>query len=277
MDYNVKLNLGIGDILFSRAILDNQKNNFEKFIISPNLDSYNWSRRPTFEDIEFTLNFFKLVFNKPHYVIDGPNKDYPLRYLHTFTSLDGFDMIKPSLADDVCEGKPLDIGKYLILNMRIKELPLPMFAPQSKEFFDVLNKLSNKYKIVLVGERKIPPWPENNIYVNMKGGSMYSIYEDIINNIPKENIVDLTYDNYDDITDKLKDLRQMFVYLRDAYYNITLGCGGGFCQALAVGNVIGVYPQHNTFDDDGKLRKYEYEHIHLYNNMVEFIEKLKSI
>lgn len=276
MEYKVKLNLGIGDILFSRAILDNQKERYDRFIISPNIDSYKWSRNPNQDDIDFTLKFFNMVFDKPHYVIDGPNKDYPLRYLHTFTSLDGFDMIKPSLADELCDGEPLNIGKYLLLNVRVKELPLPMFEPYKEKFFKTLKKLSKKYKIVLVGEKTIPPWPENKIYIGMKGGSMYSIYDDIIKVVPIENILDLTKE-LSDVTDKLKDIRQMFLYIRDAYYNITLGCGGGFCQALAAGNVIGVYPEKNTFDDDGKLRKYEYDETYLYSDMTSFIEKINSL
>jgi len=274
--YKVKINLGIGDLLYSRSILDNLSYKYKKVIISPNIESYNTYREPNKDDLAFTMSMLKMLFKEPYYTIDVPNKNYPPRFAWTFSSIDRVDIVKPNLSDELCEGQPLNIGPYLVIPTRVRELLITEYNTQIKaRFLNILKKLSAKYKIVLMGERELLKYKEQVILKDR----VYSMYYDIINVIPKDRIVDLTFTTLNAIKgNRIAKIKQECLYMRDAEYNITFGNGGPFCMATAVGKVIGYYSKNNPCDVNPILFKQKnYPGTFIYDNIEAFFLKLNSL
>lgn len=274
--YKVKINLGIGDLLYTRAILDNLKKKFKRVHISPNLNVYKTFREPNNKDIDFTLKMMSLIFNDPYYIIDPPNMNYPERFAWTFSCIDRFEIVKPNLSDTLCEGVPLNIGPYICISTRFRELPIKEYNEQIKEkFIDIVKRLSNIYKIVLMGERKLLKYKEHDILKDR----VYCMYDDLINIIPPRRLVDLTFNDLNSIDeDRIKKVKQECLYMRDAEYNITFGNGGSFCMATAVGRVIGYYTKNNPCDVNPFIFKHKrYSGVFVYDNINEFFLKLENI
>jgi hypothetical protein len=110
-------------------------------------------------------------------------------------------------------------------------------------FIAALRKLSQRYQIVVMGEREIE---YNEEYRYHGEAHIYCIYEDLKQHLP---IVDLTVPKLGLTSPSLRKLREDCTIMRDAKCCIVLGHGGGPCLALAVGQVLGFRTdEHPTLD-----------------------------
>jgi hypothetical protein len=274
--YKVKINLGVGDILYARAILDGQKNMFKKVYISPNFNVFNKQSSPTKSDIEFTNTLLQMIFKPPYYNLDLPNLNYPEKYAYTFNKVDRFPLLKPNLEDTLCDGKPLKIGPYILISTRVREISINEYTREIKDkLMDLLEKLSKKYMVVVIGERDLL---KNCEYSFLKD-RMFTIYDDIKSSIKADRLVDLTFQSWNNINnDRMTSFKQDCLYMRDADWNITLGNGGNFCMATSVGKVIGYYTKKNPIDATPLVFKNtSYAGIHITDDLTEFFNKLKSL
>lgn len=274
--YHVSINLGIGDMLYTRGTLDTLKEKYSKIVLSPYIDLYKEVISPTREDMIFTNSLLNLIFKPPFYHIDQPNQRYPHRFAYTFHVMDGLPITKPDLADELCEGEPLNIGPYVLISTRIREITKKEYDKDIKKpLMASLKKLSEKYKVVVMGERSLKKCLQHNVCADF----MFIIYDDIKRAVPKDRLVDLTFSSIDEIKDdRLKKFRQECLYMRDAEWNITLGNGGNFCMATAVGKVIGYYTPTNKIDAtpfafNGK----SYPGVHVFNELKKFFAKIDSL
>ena len=108
-----------------------------------------------------------------------------------------------------------------------------------------MNKVANKYKIVIIGDKTLPNWREFKMF-----DDIFVIYDDIIKNIPKEKLVDLTFDSLD--SGSLSHIQQDCVYMRDAVNNIIIGAAGCWWLAVVSGKITAYYepnsdPHYNDF------------------------------
>ena len=278
--YKVTINMGIGDMIHARGILDAQKQNFKNVYISPNMNSYTTARQPKPEHIQFTQKLFEYLFKDPYYIIHPPNSPFPQRSEFLFHSLDNLPLIKPELSDELCEGKRLNIGKYIVISTRVRDIPRKEYNELIKpRFLEILKLLSDEYKIVLIGERHLVKYLEHDILLNRD--TMFLLYDDIINNISDDKIIDLTFDNVDELhDDHFTRLKQECLYMRNAVWNITFGIGGSFCMATAVGNVVGYCSSHTVLGGNTISQLYDnnkYQNIKISTNLNVFFENLMNI
>lgn len=288
MEYNVKfsdvqgdiykttINIGLGDMIYTRGILDNQKHKFKKVIISPNIHVYNMLISPKQSDTDFTYDMLRSLFRPPYYEIAEPNRPFPHRFAYTFHAIENFPVIKPNLEDELCEGKPLRIGPYILINTRIREITKQEYNKSIKDrLIKTLRNLSKKYKVVVLGERSLRKCLQHEIFSDM----MFVIYDDIKKAVPRERLVDLTFESFEALTtDRIKKIKQECLYMRDAEWNITFGNGGNFCMATAVGKVIGYYTPNNKIDATPlAFKNTTYAGIHVVDDLEVFFNKLDSL
>ena len=102
-------------------------------------------------------------------------------------------------------------------------------------FFETLKNVSKKYKIVVIGERAVE---YNEEYTQHGSDQVYSIYNDIVTNIAKDRLVDLTVPSLGITTPNLENIRKDCSVFRDAKFTIMIGFGGAFCLSATTSNVI---------------------------------------
>lgn len=230
MKYQVRIHLGIGSILYIKAQLDNVKANYEEILIEPNYKLLKIYRENTKECFEFTTKLVEQLFSEPPYKIvdkvEGGDKDHE----DIFTQ-DWIKPVKPQLARYFCSDNKEIEGDYITLTTKVRYLHRDHYDMIKGDFFKALKNQSKP--VVLLGERVMAKNQETNIYGDKQ---IYSIYDDVMNQ--GLNVIDKTVDvlyntpNYD-LFKKDCDI------MHHAVYNVTLGIGGNFCMATAVGKVVG--------------------------------------
>lgn len=277
--YKVRINLGIGDILFARSVLDAQSKRFDKVYISPDYNIYTDTRQPNKKEKRFTKELLELIFQPPYYHLETKRiEEYPHRFCQTFNTLDKFPLVLPQLSDVLCEGTPLNIGPYITIATRVREVPIKEYEKFVKErFLEAVLKLSNHYKIVIMGEQELANYKEHKIL----DGQVFTIYKDLIKTIPKDRVLDLSFKNVKNIKEnRMTRFKQECLYMRDAEWNIVVGNGGNACIAATIGNAIGYFSPANP--------KGDYYHrmfngtqlhtgVHYTKDITKFLEKLNDI
>lgn len=274
-EYRVKINLGIGDILIARGILDAQKENYDKVYVSIDYKTYERTRQPKQVDKDFTYQLLDMVFKPPYYCLEKSETDYPHRYGYTFHTIDKFPLIPPNMSGILCEGKSLNIGPYITVSTRVREIPIKEYEKDiKKKFLDSLIKLSEKYKIVIIGERELVKYPEHDFLKER----IFTLYNDLIKTLPSNRVVDLSFSNINNIKNRMESFKQVCMYMRDADWNIILGNGGDGCISISIGNTIGYFTRNNTGDPFPFIfDNQSFPGIHYTSNLNLFFDKLKDI
>jgi hypothetical protein len=277
--YKVRINLGIGDILFARGVLDRQSKTFDKVYISPDYNVYNDTRQPTKKETDFTNKLLELIFQPPYYHLETERiEEYPHRFCQTFSTLDNFPLVVPQLSDVLCEGKPLDIGPYITISTRVREVPITEYEEKvKKQFLKKVLELSETYKIVILGERELSEYKEHEILA----GQVFTLYKDLIETLPKNRVVDLSFKNVKTIREnRMKRFKQECLYMRDAEWNIVVGNGGNSCIAASIGNAMGYFSPSNPHGDYyNRMFGSKQKHTSVYysSDVDKFIKKLSDI
>lgn len=225
--------IGIGDLIYVKAMLDNVSNRYDEINLRMARDiiqSHGLS--PDYNG--FLDDICKLFFSNPPYILsEDPSPFYELPVL---CSNHGIPPIKPELKNILCVGEPISIeAEYIVIVTKVRYIERAHFENKIPELFTILRQLSNKYKIVILGERKVELNTGYLVYKN----SIYSIYNDIINNISSDKLLDLSKPVFGITAPKLSDLQQDCIIMKNAKFVITIGVGGGFSIATAVSNIIG--------------------------------------
>lgn len=278
-EYRVRINLGIGDILFARSVLDAQSNRFDKVYISPDYNVYNDTRQPNKKEREFTDKLLEMIFQPPYYHLEKERiEEYPHRFCQTFSTIDGFPLVTPNISNVICEGTPLNIGPYITISTRVREMPIREYETRVKErFLNSILEISKHYKIVILGEQILADYKEHKILE----GQVFTIYNDLIDTIPSDRILDLSFKDVKKIKeDRMKRFKQECLYMRDAEWNIVLGNGGNCCIAASIGNAIGHFSganpkgdYYNRMFDNGT----DHTGVYYTKDIDKFIKKLSDI
>ena len=225
--------IGLGDLIYTKAMLDNIKHRFSEIHINIYRDII------SFYGIDSKYNKFideigSLFFSETPYILTSEN--IPFYGLELLCRDNNITPVKPELKHLLCKGTPIDIGdKYIAIVTKVRYVTREHFENKKQELFKVLQELSQKYKIVILGERVVEL---NGGYVKYAEG-IYSIYDDIIQNIPADRVVDLSVPALGITAPDLTNIQQDCLTLSGAEFAITIGVGGGFCMATAVANTIG--------------------------------------
>lgn len=172
----------------------------------------------------------------------------------------------------LCAGNSLNLGEeYIVITTKVRELSNHIFAPLSVQLWRTLQKLSSKYKIVILGERVVEMGKE---YVN-KGNTIYGIYDNIICHLPQDRVVDLSIPALGETVSGLSHIRQDCLIMKEAKFVITIGVGGNFCMATSVANMVIGYRADNIEFTDMIFNR-EYHNAIITKNWTYFIQNLEK-
>jgi hypothetical protein len=128
---------------------------------------------------------------------------------------------------------PIQIdGKFVIITTKARSYRKSLYDEYNKALKILWKELSEKYKIVLMGEKEIEM---NKEYSIQPGNAIYSIYKDIVSSIPKDRIIDLTYDKLGFKSPNIKKFREDCTIMNRAERIFCVGIGGNWVIANAVG------------------------------------------
>lgn len=249
--------VGIGDLLRIRSIFDDKKTEYSHICISPSYDVIERYRDDGEKYRKFIKRFMTDLFKLPYYrVIYG---QYSLcKIPDKIIEDEHFIPVKPDLQHIMCAGKRFD-GDYITILTKVRGIDHEDYLNHKESFFSALRSVPNHIKVMVLGEQRLEQTKE---YIDLPG-KVYSIYEDIIQNVP--NAIDKTFPySSGDRTPDLDNIKQTCMYMRDAICNFSIGVGGLFCMALSVGKISAWVPK-------GSESSAEYSMEYFYNNTIDGI------
>jgi len=236
MDHlSIKLNLGIGDIVFTKAALDNVKDQYEVIKVSPNYPLIDQYRNGDPEYRQFVDDLFKLLFSEPPYeIVDDQN--LPSKTPYTLMHENNMELCKPDLAkyfvdpvvyyDDCKE-------HYITVSTKVRGLSATDYVMKYRErLIDKLQELSEKHTIYIIGEKRIG----YNAEYSQHGDTIFCIYDDLRYHL--EKALDICIPELGETAPKLNYIKDDCTLMYAAKSNICLGIGGNFSLAASVGNLI---------------------------------------
>jgi hypothetical protein len=232
----VSIPTSLGEIINIKAHLEDVKHeyseirlNFKKSLWNSCLhtEAKDWPQKKVLWD-KYLNDIGQLFFSEPPYVLD--QREFTFYDCGDFIRIHRLTHRKAEMAHLLCKGTSLNIGDYIVITTKARQLDKKAFFGPSIRMWDVLRKLSTKYKIVVLGEREVEMRKEYDVYENQ----IFGIYDQIIANLPAERIVDLTVPALGETVSDLKQIQQDCLIMNEAKFTVTLGVGGNFCMATSV-------------------------------------------
>jgi hypothetical protein len=181
----------------------------------------------------------------------------------------------PNLAEELCDSSSNNIGSYVVISSKVRGIKRNEYEQIKDTFFDLLKKISENYKIVVIGERRIG---SNAEYVYHGNDRIYPIYEDIISAISADTILDLTVPELGFTSPDLTQFRHECTIQHNAKHVITIGSGGNVSIAMSVGNILGYYGNSDMeVFFTHMLENGSRDGVFLTTNIKSYFDKLASI
>jgi hypothetical protein len=214
----------------------------------------------------------KLFFSEKPYVLAESSP----RFMGSIERLTPRINVRPQKAEMahlLCKGESLKIQKeYIVITTKVREMYRSSFDAIAPQFWQVMRLLSNKYMVVVLGEKKVDMTKE---YERMHFKPL-SIYDDIIANLPSDALVDLTVPMLGGTVSDLSKIQQDCLIMKEAKFVVNFGVGGNFCLATSTANMAIVYRTDNIqFTDQIFLHK-EYPNAIVTKDPNRFLQALKS-
>ena len=228
----ISIPLGVGDFICLKAAFDPVKDQFSSIKLTPARHIIkDFGRDASYN--QFVDDIGRLFFSDPPYYFDAGQ--YPFCEFDAIYSNYGLTPYKPKLGHLLCAGTSLNLDEeYIVITTKVRYVAKSNFQCHSVEFWNTIQSLSSKYKIVVIGEREVETNDEYAIHTSQH---IYSIYNDIINNVPNYRVVDLTIPALGISSPNLTQLQQDCLIMKEAKFVITFGVGGNFCLSTAVANM----------------------------------------
>lgn len=241
----------LGEVINIKFHLDLIKDNYDQILLSFNkrvlIEVLNLK-----EGEDFLINNWntllqdlgKLFFSSSPYVLQDSSTIGEAGSIEAITARYGIPPHKANLSNLLCKGNSLNIGEYIVITTKVREVPKNNFVPLIDNFMNTINTLSNKYKIVILGEREVEVRTEYNME------KVFCLYDYIIKNLSNDKILDLTVPGLGRNVSTLEHIQQDCLIMKEAKFVITVGVGGNFCMATSVANmVIGFRDDNIEFTD----------------------------
>jgi len=266
-EFKATIHVGLGDLIYMKAQFDSAKHKFDRIELTFNKG---WSGVHDGYYMNFLNELGQLLFSEPPYVIT--EIDHPHMSAVDIHRDHKILLTKPNLSYLLCKGTPLDIdSEYIVLTTKLRYFNRKKFDELSPKFFNTIERLSHKYKIVVLGERVV----EMNAEYKLWGvDEIYSIYDDIIKNAPSDRIVDLTIPALGITSPSIAQIQQDCLIMNLAKMVITLGVGGNFSMATAVANTVGFRIDQDIIADE--IFKTSYPNVIVTKSWPKFIEILEG-
>jgi len=261
--------IGLGDNLVIRIYFDTVKHLYDEIRISHSKEVVSIYRDNDPAYYKFLDDIGTLLFSEPPYIFTH-DKYPPIQRVHEIMTRARVPK-KPNLDKCLCVGQSLNLEQeYIVLTTKVRCLSKTEFGSISSRLWAAIKRLSQKYKIVILGEREVE---ESKEYVGQKD-TIFSIYESIISNLGKECLIDLTVPALGITTPELPKLQQDFLIMKEAKVNIAIGIGGNFWMSAAVGNTICYRVDDDTTID--LVSNPEFPTMFATKNFQDFLNKLES-
>ncbi len=228
--YKISIGPAVGETIFVKTQLDQFIPKYNEIKVSyykPFVERYRDAHVE--EYYSFINEYGKLFFSEPPYTFT--QEQFPLLVMenlyfnaYLFPVVKDFSSIlcNPSYKNELTD--------YIVINTKLRLIKRNEYLKFKSSFFNILKKASQKYKIVIIGEQKIE---FNKEYLTYGPDLIYTLYNDILINIPSERIIDLSVPGLGQTTPSLEKIRNDCCILRDAKFVITIGFGGHFCLSSA--------------------------------------------
>ena len=253
------LNIGgiptsLGEIINYKYHLDMIKHNYDQILLNFHLPLLEYGLHTDAPDRsqkkklweKYLYDIGQLFFSEPPYVLMNGPQVFCGDLIHLIKKI-GIAPRKPNLDYLLCKGTSLNLGEeYIVITTKAREVSRNIFFPLSIQLWNILKRLSTKYKIVILGERLVEMRKEYLIYKN----EIFGIYEQIIANIPTDRIIDLTVPALGETVAALKDIQQDCLIMKEAKFTLSIGIGGNCCLSCASSNMaIGYRNDNNKLAD----------------------------
>jgi|ERR1700722_2257140 len=225
----------LGEIINIKYHLDLIKNQYDQIRISAHrqlLESGLYTKKPDWPRRKQLWNKYlddigKLFFSEAPYVLEPISTKYGgdcQHLVHRFN----LQPQKAEMASFLCKGFSLNLDEeYIVITTKLRQVYQDVFDRHAPEFWSTVRKLSQKYKIVVLGERVVEMRKE---YENFRN-EIFGIYNQIIANIPPDRLLDLTVPALGETVSDLTQIQQDCLIMHEAKFVITLGVGGNSCMA----------------------------------------------
>ncbi|SRR6266403_875684 len=265
--FKIKLFLGIGDIILTKSyllhILKTQpiEVGFHDAIIKSYISNP--------KIVDFSYEFLKTVYHEHGFSISkSPTlHENPLNWSDLRNR-----KVPESIIDLSSVLAPYEVqySNYICINTKIRDLHHDKFLKLLPFFKTVLNELSLKYNIILMGEKEVEKTIEYNKLPNLVY-SMYPYIKDI-------KCIDLTVDKLGNTESNLEKLKYDASLMRSAVCTINVGAGGNLSISSSVGKSINymenvVYFNHNFLDFKDNV----YKNCSVYTNFDKFLQGLRNL
>lgn len=233
----ISIPLGLGDLIIIKTQLDTVKHEYDLIEITPykalyqqclHTEDAGWPARKILWD-KYLADVGKLFFSESPYKMSDIN--YP--YMSTENMIKQLNLTpkKPELAHLLAKGKSLELdAPYIVLHTKARHINKQILYPNIIQLWDLLKKISNKYYIVIVGEKVVEMRKE---YEGLKN-EIFSLYEQMITNLPTNRVIDLTLPALSETVSDISQIQQDCLIIHEAAASITFGLGGNFCLSTAV-------------------------------------------
>jgi hypothetical protein len=264
--------LGLGDNIVARIIFDTVKHEYNLIKISHDKNVIRHHKNGDSAYLKFLDDIGTLLFTEPPYIFDH-NAYQAIHTLNTVKSL-SVPVTKPKLQHLLCKGTPISIDEeYVVITTKIRAISRKKILPMLIKLWKVLQKLSTKYKIVILGEREV----EKNVEYGHFMDLAYGIYDQIITNLPTDRVIDLTIPALGVTAPTLPQIQQDGLIMQRAKFIITLGLGGNVWLAATAGNKVIGY--RNETDNDYAadiILNPNFTSAKIFKNWDEFIKTLEG-
>lgn len=227
----------LGEVINYKYHLDMVKHNYDNIMLNFHLpllqaglhtEAPDWEHKKKLWD-KYLHDIGRLFFSEPPYSLGFGNRQF-CGDLNGLIKKIGVAPSKPDLRHLLCKGTSLNLGEeYIVITTKARDVSRVFFFPQSIQLWKVLRKLSNKYRIVIIGEKIVEMRKE---YIAHKN-DIFGIYEQIVTNIPSDRILDLTVPALGETVADLKDIQQDCLIMKEAKFTISIGIGGNCCLSCA--------------------------------------------
>ena len=268
MELSIRTFAGMGDILHSKQLLDQVKDNYDVINVYFDINFLRDYKGNYNQFSEFNIKLLEELFSESPYVVQDTPHSISLPPIDLCSHI-GSQFKILNFEKYFCKQSTDNTKKenYIVILTKIRGLDYSIYNSFRERFLNSINILSQKNKIYIMGERKIGMNKENEIHGSSQ---IYSIYDDLIQNI--QNIEDLTVEELGITASKYEDFLNDCQIMNRSKSVICFGFSGAVDMAMSVSNIVNYYGDFEMYNltpnEDKKF---------LTSNLEEFFTKLESL
>ncbi len=258
-------NVGIGDLFMLRLFLDGNKKLTHDLCISAKVIEYFRSKDK--EYFQFLIYLLQILFNDRRVVFER-NENFNKIPAEQFYRIMNFNIDQTNLKSYFSFiNIPFDNEKYIVFQTKVRIDGIGICYENLQKLSTFMKTFKTKYKIYLLGEKKISETPEKNIH------KIQSIYDYLLPLKTNNNVIDLVQDELilkPDVNIFERDLN----LISHAHMNFGFGYGGNFSMTWSVSDNFCFFIDFLThpiitFFEENKPEK-------LYRNFDTFLNKINE-